>query len=64
MQVPKVNSSVRRLFASLDINYNNSLNTELHKHNETKIKKLKITIIDPMIFEIHCFSQIVSKSKL
>ena len=64
MQVPKVNSSVRGLFASLDINYNNSLNNELHNHNETKIKKLKITIIDPMIFEIHCFSQIFSKSKL
>ena len=31
MQVPKANSSIGRLFVSLDINYNNSLNTELHK---------------------------------
>ena len=35
MQVPRANSSVRRLFASLDIYYN-ILNTEWQKQNESK----------------------------
>ena len=40
MQVSKATSSIRRLFASLDIHYNNSLNTEKQKQNQTEIKKL------------------------
>ena len=37
MQVSKVTSSIMRLFASLNINYNhnNSLNTEVQKQNKT-----------------------------
>ena len=31
MQVSKASSSIRRLFASLDIHYNNILNTEVEK---------------------------------
>ena len=36
MQVSKATSSVTRLFASLDIHYNNILNTEVQKQNEPK----------------------------
>ena len=40
MQVSKSNLSIRRLFASLDFSYHDSLNTEVRKQNETKIEKL------------------------
>ena len=36
MQVSKATSSIRRLFALLDIHYNNILNTEVQKQNEPK----------------------------
>ena len=43
------------MFASLDIHYNNSLNnTEVHKQNETKIKKLQIKDVGSINFEIYC----------
>ena len=35
MQVSKATLNITRLFASLDINYNNSLTTEVHEENET-----------------------------
>ena len=35
MQVLKETSSIRRLFVSLDKNYNNSLYIEVQKQNET-----------------------------
>ena len=35
MQVSKATSSITRLFALLDIHYNNRLNTEVQKQNET-----------------------------
>ena len=35
MQVSKATSCITRLFASLDINYNKSLNTEVQDKNET-----------------------------
>ena len=44
MQVSKATSSIRRLFASLDIHYNNSQNTEVQKQNETQIKKLQTKV--------------------
>ena len=56
MQVSKAISSIRRLFASLDIHYNNSLNTELQKQNKTQIKKLQTKVVDSMIFGIHCYT--------
>ena len=34
MQVSKASSSIRRLFASLDIHYNNIVNTKVEKQNE------------------------------
>ena len=34
MQVSKATSSIRRLFTSLDIPYNNIINTEVQKQNE------------------------------
>ena len=40
MQISKATSSIRRLFASLDIYHNNRVNTEVQKENESKIKKL------------------------
>ena len=36
MQVSKATSSRMRLFTSLDIHYNNSLNTEVQEQNEIK----------------------------
>ena len=42
------------LFALLDIHYNNSLNTKMHKQNENKIKKPQTKVVDSMIFGIHC----------
>ena len=36
MQVSSVSSRMRRLFASLDIHFNNRLNTEVQKQNEPK----------------------------
>ena len=33
-----------RLFASLDIYYNDSLNTKVQKQNETKIKKFQTKV--------------------
>ena len=41
MQVLKATSSKMRLFTSLDIHYNNSLNTEVQEKNETKKETLK-----------------------
>ena len=41
MQVSKATLSIGRLFASLDICYNNSLNTEMQRQNRTEIKKLQ-----------------------
>ena len=35
MQVYKATSSIKRLFASVDIQCNNSLNTEVQNQNET-----------------------------
>ena len=43
-----------RLFASLDIHYNNSLHRKVQKQHETEIKKLQTKVIDSMIFGIHC----------
>ena len=40
MQISKATSCTARLFASWGIYYNNSLNTEVQKQNETQIKKL------------------------
>ena len=54
MQVSKGTLSIMRLFALLDIHYNNSLNTEVQIQNETEIKKLQTKVVDSMIFEIHC----------
>ena len=34
MEIPKATSSIIRPFASLDIHYNNSPNTEVQKRNE------------------------------
>ena len=41
MQVSNGNSSIRTLFASLDIHCNNILNTEVQKQNEPKQRNLK-----------------------
>ena len=35
MQISRATSSKRKLFASLNIYYNNSLNTKVDKQNET-----------------------------
>ena len=43
------------MFALLDIHYNNSLNTEVQKQNETEIKKLQTKVIDSVIFGIHYY---------
>ena len=40
MHVSEVTLSVRRVLASLDIYYSNSLNTEVQKQSEALIKKL------------------------
>ena len=40
MQVLKVTLSIMRLFVSLDIYYNSSLNSKVQKQNEIEIKKL------------------------
>ena len=45
MQVSKATSCIMRLFASLDIHYNNSPNTKVQKQNETKIKKLQTKVV-------------------
>ena len=42
------------LFASLDIHYNESLNTEVQKKNETQIKKLETKVVESMILRIFC----------
>ena len=42
--VLKATSSIMRLFASLDIYYNDSLNTKVQKQNETKIKKFQTKV--------------------
>ena len=62
-QISKATSSIRRLSASLDIHYKNSLNTEVKKQNETKIKKLQTKVADSMIFGINC-NTFFSKNKL
>ena len=49
MQVSKGTSSIRSLFASLDICYNKSLNTEVQKQNKTGIKKLPAKAVDSVI---------------
>ena len=55
MQASKATSSIRRLFASLDIHYNCLIiNTEVQKQNEAEIKKLQTKVVDLMIFGIHC----------
>ena len=36
MQLSKATLSIRRLFASLDIHYDNILNTEVQKQNKPK----------------------------
>ena len=54
MQVSKTTSRIRRLFPSLDINYHNSLNTEVQKQNKAEIKKLQTKVVDSMIFGLHC----------
>ena len=45
MQVSKATSSIMRLFASLDIHYNNRQNTTVPKQNETAIKKLQTKLL-------------------
>ena len=40
MQVLEETSSIRRLFASLAIHYDNSPNTEVQNENETEIDKI------------------------
>ena len=45
MQVSKATSCIMRLFASLDIHYNNSPNTKVQKQNETKFKKLQTKVV-------------------
>ena len=45
MQVSKSSSNVRRPFASLDIHYNYSLNTEVQKHIEPKKKKFQTKVV-------------------
>ena len=52
MQVSKATSNIGRLCASVDIHYNNSLNTAMQKQNETKIKKLQTKVVDSIIFGI------------
>ena len=42
--VLKATSSIMRLFASLDIYYNDRLNTKVQKQNETKIKKFQTKV--------------------
>ena len=54
MQVSKATSSITRLFVSLDIHYNSSLNTEVQMQNEFLIQKIQTTIVDSMILGIHC----------
>ena len=56
MQVSKATSGIRRLLAWLDIHYNNTLNTEVQKQNETEIKKLQTKVVDLMIYGIHCYT--------
>ena len=47
-------SSIIRLFGSLDIYYNNSLNADLQKQDETQVKKFEAKGVDSMIFGIQC----------
>ena len=46
MQVLKAPSTTRRLFASLNIHYDNSVNTKVDIQNETNIKKLQTKVVD------------------
>ena len=54
MQVSKATSSIMWLFVSLDIHYNNGLNTRVQNQNETEIKKSQTKVVNSMIFGIHC----------
>ena len=66
MQASKATSSIRRLFASLNIHNNNCLiiNTEVQKQNEAEIKKLQTKVVDLMIFGIHCRTYFTKTSRL
>ena len=52
MQVSKKTSSIARLFASPDIHYHNSLNTEMQKQKKPKYRNFKV--VDSVVFGIHC----------
>ena len=49
----EVTLSVRRLLASLNIYYSNSLNTKVQKQSEALIKKLHTKFVHSIIVEIH-----------
>ena len=59
MQVLKATSSIRRLIASLDICFNNSLNTKVQKQNKNQNKETS-KAVDSMILgfiAIHFFNR-------
>lgn len=72
MQVSKATSGTRRLFAWLNMNYNNGVNTEVKEKNEPKQRELnKIGKLDDFwdslwyVFSIKIkFSQHFSKNEL
>ena len=43
-----------RLFALMDIHYDNSLSIKVQKQTKTKIKELQTKVVDSMTFAIHC----------
>ena len=51
MLVPKATSRIRRLFASLDIHYNNIANTEMQKKMKLN-KEASNKVVNSKIFEI------------
>ena len=53
MHVSEVTLSVRRVLASLDIYYSNSLNNEVQKQSEALIKKLHTKFVHSIIVGIH-----------
>ena len=56
MQISNATSSIGSSFGSLDTHYNNSLNTEVQKQNETKAKKLETKIVESIYFWVHCYT--------
>ena len=52
MQASKATLCIASLFTSMDLSYNNSLNTEVQKQNKTQIKKLRTQVLDAMVFGI------------